>query len=47
MFFCSSIYMYIETVQNSRKEYNELADLCFEDYHYAFRENLCPVTLAH
>ena len=20
---------------------------CFEDYHYAFRETLCPVTLAH
>ena len=20
---------------------------CFEDYHYAFQETLCPVTLAH
>ena len=27
MFFCSSIY--IETAQNSREEYNELADLLF------------------
>ena len=46
MFFCCSIY--IETAQNSSEECNEFADLFFfEDYHYAFQETLCPVTLAH
>ena len=24
-----------------------LRTFCFEDYHYAFQETLCPVTLAH
>ena len=24
-----------------------LRSFCFEDYHYAFQETLCPVTLAH
>ena len=24
-----------------------LRTFCFEDYHCAFQENLCPVTLAH
>ena len=26
---------------------SNLQTFCFEDYHYAFRETLCPVTLAH
>ena len=25
----------------------DLRTFCFEDYHYAFQETLCPVTLAH
>ena len=45
MFFCCSIS--IEIAQNSHEECNEFEDLCFEDYHYAFQETLCPVTLAH
>ena len=43
MFFCCSVY--IETAQNSPGECNEF--FCFEDYHYAFQETLCPVTLPH
>ena len=45
MFFCSSID--IEIAQNYHEECNEFEDFCFEDYHYAFQETLCPVTLAH
>ena len=45
VFFCCSIS--IEIAQNSHEECNEFEDLCFEDYHYAFQETLCPVTLAH
>ena len=44
-FFCCSIYF--QTAQNSREECNEFANFCFSDYHYAFQETVCPVTLAH
>ena len=39
--------IYNGPVFTSHEECNEFEDLCFEDYHYAFQETLCPVTLAH
>ena len=47
--FCqpACFLIYIETAQNSHEEFNKVQTFCFEDYHYAFQENLWPVTLAH
>ena len=39
--------IYNGPVFTSHEECNEFEDLYFEDYHYAFQETLCPVTLAH
>ena len=45
MCFCCSIY--IEMAQTPIRNATNLRTFCFEDYHYAFQETLCPVTLAH
>ena len=45
MCFCCSIY--IEIAQTPIRNATNLRTFCFEDYHYAFQETLCPVTLAH